>query len=204
VLSFFDQFSQVHDMLKIVNRDWDEERRRSKKREMLWKIRRDAIAKEIQQTKHNTMLVSDVTSNAILGVCFPIMIAINLFSMNLPTMPAAFPWSWVLIIAGAFSAAMVGVFMVVYFYFRRQLMTVKAEKDELNATRAERLAVTTESVENAAGADDDTFLFPHRGYSIDEERRGRGTTRRHLDYVNASTRTSLDVLRESAPDKLKK
>jgi uncharacterized integral membrane protein len=195
---------QVHDMLKIVNRDWNEERRRSKKREMLWKIRRDAIAKEIQQTKHNTMLLSDVTSNAILAVCFPIMIAINLFSINVHSLPASFPWAWVLIIAGSFSVAMVCIFSVVFLYFRRQLMATKAEKDELNARRAQQLTVTTEAVEDAGGAEDAPFLFPHRGYSIDEERRGRGMTRKQLDYVNASNRTSLDVLRDSAPERVKK
>ncbi len=186
-------------MLKIVNRDWNEERQRSKKREMLWKIRRDALAKEIQQTKHNTMLLSDVTSNTILGVCFPIMIAINLFSMNLPSMPASFPWSWVLIISGSFSAAMVCIFMVVYFYFRRQLLAVKAEKDRLNASRAERLAVTTDMVENGAGGA--TYLLPHRGYSIDEERRGRGlsgVSRKAVDYLVPTGRSSLDTLRDSA------
>jgi hypothetical protein len=130
---------EVHDMLTIVNRDWNEERQRSKKKEMLWKIKRDELAKEIARTKNNTKLLSDVASNAVLGVCFPFMVVINIFTMNVPSVPSWFPWSWAMIIAGSFSGLIIAVFLVVHFYFRAALLKLKAEKQLLSRSRAERL-----------------------------------------------------------------
>jgi hypothetical protein len=138
---------QVQDMLVIVNRAWNEERRRGKKKEKLWEIRRDEISRQISRTRDTANVMSDVLSNSLLGVCFPIMFAINLFSMNLITLPRQFPWSWVLIIAGCFSGTMVIVFLTVFFYYRRSLLALKEEKIELVRERAERLRLAAASID---------------------------------------------------------
>ncbi len=192
---------EVHDMLAIVNGDWNEERRRNKKKEMVWKIKRDELSKLISRTKDNTKVLSDVTSNAILGVTFPMMLGINLFSMNVLTLPFDFPWATVIIVSGCFSGFMLLVFLGVYYYFQRSLTALKKEKEELNREWHNRLRNTTESIEQAEDAvrAAELYLPPRRGYSLDEERinnNHKTVARKAFSYLGPSSRKSFDAPRE--------
>ena len=194
---------EIQDMLDIVSREWDDARHRSKKKERLWDLRYDEISRQISRTRDSAKQMSDVVSNSLLGVTFPITLAINLFSMNLDTLPREFPWSLVLIIGGAFSGVMVLVFLAVFFYYRRKLAAVKAEKVELLKERSERLRLAAGSLD-----DDEEAIRPEPEQMSDPFRIGGigsylGAIRRleatesSMDTISLhQERFSMDILRK--------
>lgn len=188
---------EVQDMLSIVEREWTEARRRSKKKEGLWELRQRAIAQQISRTRNGAKLLSDVVSNALLGITFPITLGINLFSMNIDSLPREFPWSWVLIISGVFSGVMILVFGFVFLFYRRRLDAVKAEKLELLRERTERLRLTSTSLDNDKdqlddGDDDED--------DINGEEEGSGTRMEsavgEFEVLSRQERWSMDVTRK--------
>jgi hypothetical protein len=192
---------EVQDMLEIVNREWDEARRRSKKKEHLWDLRHGEISRQISRTRDSATLMSDVVSNSLLGVTFPLTLAINLFSMNLDTLPREFPWSWVLIISGAFSGGMVLLFLGVFFFYRNKLAAVKAEKVKLLQERSERLRLAAGSIdddEQDVRPDDETLRDPFRlggagSYLGAVRRMDRVVLDDGIDVLARPERWSMDV-----------
>ena len=130
---------EVQDMLTIVNRDWNDERQLFKQREKLWKLKRDEWAKKIRRVQEQTHAVTDVSSNALLGVTFPILLVAALFGMNNLSLPKQVPWYATLAAAGVVSFVAVFVFLSVYIWDRRTLQALKSEKYQLNRERRQRL-----------------------------------------------------------------
>lgn len=123
---------EMQDMLTVVDRDWMDSRQRDKKADELWKLQRDALQKRVVTAKGSVHAVFDIASNSFAAIAFPIMLAINIFSMNLPSLPREVPWAWVIVGAATGAVLFFFVFLAIYLYHRSAIVAIRDEKRVLH------------------------------------------------------------------------
>ena len=127
----------VQDMLAIVNRDWNEERQKAKRKEVYWKLKRDEIAKQLSTATSKLQMKFDIASNGFIGVTFPMVLFINLFAMNVNNTPTYTSWAGVTVAGILVGIIFVGIFVVIYLRGKAQVDAVTQEKRELIKKRLE-------------------------------------------------------------------